>query len=403
MNTRLWVFAAVLFTVPATAADWPQWRGPNRDARVTGFQAPATWPKTLTRKWKVAVGDGVSTPALVGDRLYVFSREGGDEIIRCLAVADGAVVWSGKYPADPGVSMRISADGPRASPIVTDGKVVTFGVQSTLSCWDAASGSKVWQKESLGSTPRYSTASSPIIVNGPSAGERIVISEYGGQGGGGLVAYDLTTGNRKWLWDGDGAAYASPVMMTVGGTGAIVAETSGNIVAVNAADGKLLWKTPFKERYNASSTVVDGQTIIYSGNVKGTFAVRAEKGADGFTTKDLWNSKTGAIYNTPVVKDGWVYGVSDKDDLFCLSLADGKRAWTTKLHGSGGFATVVDAGSVLFALTSSGELTVFEPSDKEFKKVASYTVGNGTYGYPVITDKRIFIKDKNDVALWAIE
>src|SRR5438132_3061299 len=79
------------------AQDWPQWRGPNRDAKATGFKAPKDWPKELKKKWKVAVGDSVATPALVGDKLYVFSRQDGNEVIRCLKASDGEEVWQDKY------------------------------------------------------------------------------------------------------------------------------------------------------------------------------------------------------------------------------------------------------------------------------------------------------------------
>ena len=99
MNARMWLFASILVVAPAAAADWPQWRGPNRDAKATGFEAPATWPKTLTKKWSVKIGDGVATPALVGDKLYTFSRQDGDEIIRCLNTADGKELWNDKNPA----------------------------------------------------------------------------------------------------------------------------------------------------------------------------------------------------------------------------------------------------------------------------------------------------------------
>src|SRR4030081_3634659 len=89
-----------------TAADWPQWRGANRDGKVTDFTAPATWPKALTQKWKVPVGDGVATPALVGDKLFVFSRQENSEIVRCLDAATGKEIWTEKYEAqgstDPG-------------------------------------------------------------------------------------------------------------------------------------------------------------------------------------------------------------------------------------------------------------------------------------------------------------
>src|SRR6516225_7048602 len=82
------------------AQDWPQWRGPNRDAKVTGFNTPGTWPKQLTEKWKVTVGEGVATPALVGDRLYVFSREGGNEMVRCLNADTGKEIWQDKYESE---------------------------------------------------------------------------------------------------------------------------------------------------------------------------------------------------------------------------------------------------------------------------------------------------------------
>jgi outer membrane protein assembly factor BamB len=408
MNARPWFLAVILFAAPVAAADWPQWRGPNRDAKVTGFEAPTTWPKMLTKTWNVTVGDGVATPALVGNKLYTFSRQGGDEITRCLDAATGKEVWKDKYPAEAVTGAASSFGGPRASPAVADGKVVTFGVDSTLSCLDAATGRKVWRKDSLGDFPRFSTSSSPIITAGGTPGEQIVITEYGGDDGGGLVAYDLATGKRKWVWNGDGAAYGSPVLMTVNGTHAVVSETAGNIVALAPADGNLLWKTPFKVRYNAATPVVDGQTVIYSGSGKGTSAVAVEKTGSGLAAKELWsNGRIGVQFNTPVIKNGLVFGISDKDQLFCLDAKTGKTAWTAPLKTyprPNGYGSVVDAGPVLFVLNPSGELIVFEPTDKEFKKVASYSVASvGTYAYPVIADKRAFIKDKDSVTLWAIE
>jgi outer membrane protein assembly factor BamB len=111
------------------AQDSPQWRGPNRNGLVSGFTAPQTWPKELAQKWKTAVGLGDSTPALVGDKLYVFSREGDDEVIRCLSAADGQEAWQFKYKAEAirGPAAR-EHSGPRGSPAVAEGKVVTLGV-----------------------------------------------------------------------------------------------------------------------------------------------------------------------------------------------------------------------------------------------------------------------------------
>src|SRR5262249_49987430 len=165
-------------------------------ARVAGFDAPKAWPKVLTQKWKVTVGRGDATPALVGDKLYVFTRQGGDEVLRCLDAAIGKELWQDKYEARPVTGPAGSHPGPRSSPAVADGKVVTLGVQGTLSCLDAGTGKVLWRKDTKG-VPRFFTASSPMIVDG------LCVAQVGGGSTGSLVAYDLATGNEKWKWTGD--------------------------------------------------------------------------------------------------------------------------------------------------------------------------------------------------------
>src|SRR5438105_3951493 len=294
------------------AQDWPQWRGPNRDAKAVGFNVPKEWPKELTQKWKSKVGNGVATPALVGDKLYVFSREGDNEILRCLDAATGKELWQDKYEAEPASGAAGSFPGPRSSPAVADGKAVTLGVQGTVSCFDAASGKLLWRKDEYkGSVPRFFTSSSPLIIDG------LCIVQLGGDRQGAMVAYDLASGDEKWKWDGNGTAYASPVLLTLDGTKEIVAETADHIVGIGVADGKPLWDTSFKVRYNACTPVVDVKTVIYSGSGSGTKAMRIEKEGDKPYPKELWkNDDTAVQFNTPVVKNGLIFGISDKDNLF---------------------------------------------------------------------------------------
>jgi len=379
------------------AQDWPQWRGPDRNGKVTDFKAPKVWPKELTRKWRVPVGDGVATPALAGDRLYVFSRQEGNEVLRCLEADTGKEVWAKKQSAAAfeGPSKRFP--GPRASPAVADGKVVALGVHGALSCYDAANGSLAWQKNDFkGSVPNFYTASSPIILNG------LCIAQMGG-GRGGIVAYELASGTEKWRWVGEGTSYASPSLLTLGDTRAVVAWTSGNIVAVDLANGKPLWKTAFKTRYNASTPVGEGDVVVYSGAPKGTTAVRLEKKDKEMQATPLWNNPDhSVIYNTPVIREGFLYGLSDRNRLFCLDMKDGKTAWTAPLVGSGGFGSIVAAGPVMMGLTTAGELTVFEPGGKGYKELAKYPIGKNTYAYPIVSGQRIFIKDQDSVALWQV-
>ncbi|HEY3392546.1 MAG TPA: PQQ-binding-like beta-propeller repeat protein, partial [Lacipirellulaceae bacterium] len=145
--------------------DWPQWRGPNRDARASGFNAPETWPTELTQKWKVTVGDGVATPAVVGKRVFVFTREGGNEVIRCLNAENGEQIWQDQYEAESPRGGASRYPGPRSSPAVADEKVATLGVQGVLCCYDAQSGKQLWRKDEFDNeVPMFNVGSSPIIV-----------------------------------------------------------------------------------------------------------------------------------------------------------------------------------------------------------------------------------------------
>jgi outer membrane protein assembly factor BamB len=385
------------------SADWPQWRGPNRDARATDFKAPKEWPKELTQKWKVAVGDGVATPALVDGKLFVFSRESGAEITRCLSADTGKEVWKDKYDTPFSGKGDTGYPGPRSSPAVASGMVVTFGVNGTLSCLKADSGEKVWRIET-GNVPRFHTSCSPVIV------DKLVVVQIGSDNSGGVTAYDLEKGEVKWKWTEEGASYASPVLMTVSETKMVVAETSGSVVGVGLTDGKTKWKTPFPlsgkggGNYNASTPIVEGSTLIFSGSGRGTRALKVEKSGDSFALKELWTNKDhSVVYNTPVLKNGFVYGQTARDELFCVSAETGKTAWTHMISGGRGYGSIVDAGSVLMSLTPGGKLLVFEPTDKDYKELASYTVGAATYAYPIATGNRIYVKDKDSVILWTVE
>jgi len=442
----------VLGSLASTLAkDWPQWMGENRDGKAS-FTPPKTWPKELSEKWKVTVGDGVATPALVGDKLYVFSRQDGGEILRCLEAATGKEIWkSEKQDVLPANGPAQSFSGPRCTPTVADGKVVTLGLRGAVTCYDAATGKQLWRKEDFkGSLPRFFTSASPIVADG------VCVAQLGGNENGGVIAYDLATGDEKWKWAGDGPSYASTMLMTVAGTRMVIAETDKKIVGLGLKDGKLLWETPFAVQgrgYNASTPIVNGNTLMYAGSGRGVTAVKIEKEGDGFVAKELWKNTDNSVqFNTPILKGGVLYGMTANNEFFCIG-KDGKTTWKAPLAsadsagesprpgspppntqsgpgggreggqggpggqggerrggrgggggGRGGYGSVVDAGSVLLALTPASELVAFEPNDKEYKEVARVRVSSTpTYAFPIASGNRIFIKDQNDVILYAMQ
>jgi outer membrane protein assembly factor BamB len=398
----------VLFgSIQARTEDWPQWRGANRDGKAVGFSAPQTWPKDLTKKWSGTVGKGDATPALADGKLYAFTRLEEKETILCLEAATGKELWRNQYETQDAEGASRQHSGPRSSPSVAEGKVVTMGVRGILSCLDAATGKLAWRKNDFaGVWPRFFTSSSPIIVNG------LAVAQCGGEGNGAIVAYDLANGDQKWKWAEEGTAYSSPVLMTVDGVKQIVALTAKSVVGLGAADGKLLWQSPFpasgRMTYNAATPILDDSTVIFCGQGRGSKAVKIGKAGDAMTAKELWSNPDNAVrFNTPVLRDNLLFGLSERNTYFCENAQNGQTFWTKPGQGGGrqgGFGSIVDAGSVLLALTPSGELVVLQPNAKEYRELASYKVADSpTYAYPVAVGNRIYIKDQDSITLWTVE
>jgi outer membrane protein assembly factor BamB len=496
--------AAILVVDVAAAQDWSQWRGDDRDAKAAEFSAPATWPKELTKKWEVSIGNGAATPSLVGDRLFVFSRQEGNEVARCLDAATGDEIWSDSYPSEGTTGGAAGFPGPRCSPTVVDGKVVTLGVRGILSCYDAASGKLLWRKDDFpGKWPMFYTSSSPLIVDG------MCVAQLGGSNEGGIVAYDLASGDEKWRWTEEGPSNGSPVVMEFGNAKVVIAPTDKSLVGLTAVDGKEVWKIPYEQGRGTSATpMVDGETLIVSGPGSGFTAIGLTMEDGQLQEEELWkNTDSTTRFNTPVLKDGTMYGLSTNNALFAISLETHETSWTQPLGGAepprggpfgpggrgpggpggpgrqrgeerpgdradvmpmskvavrfvstgllaqlteppaegqgganaqpqgerrrgdgerlgpggpggrgrggrggrgggggGGYGSVVDAGSVLIALTPASELVVFEPNATEFKELARYKVAETpTYAYPIASGKRIFTKDQDNVVLWSVE
>jgi outer membrane protein assembly factor BamB len=151
---------------------------------------------------------------------------------------------------------------------------------------------------------------------------------------------------------------------------------------------------------------VDGQTVIYAAKGRGTKAVKIEKKGDGFTTKELWsNAELGVQFSTPVLRKGLLFGLSDRNNLFCINTQTGQTAWTdATARGSRGFGSIVAAGSCLVVLTNDSELIIVKPDGKAYSEITRYKVSETpTYAHPVIAGNRVFVKDQESVTMFRIE
>jgi len=400
----LFSLLSVLFLLSTTSMfsqDWPQWRGIGRDGKVTGFKEPSSWPAELKQEWKINVGYGDATPALSGNKIFLNTRQGADEVILCLDAATGKELWKNQYASAALTGPASSHPGPRSTPAVAEGKVVTFGATAILSCLDANTGKLLWRRENPANAfPQFYTGMSPLIV------DNLCIVHAGTNDNGQVIALDLKTGNEKWIWSGDGPAYASPSIMTFEGRKHLIVQTEKNLLALDLADGKLLWQvvTPVQQRYyNCVSPYIDGQTIYYTGQGTGIKALKVEKSGKEYVTKELWsNSGVGAKWNTPVLKDGFLYGFTDQKRIYCLNASTGQTAWIENAV-NGDFATIVDCGSVIIGLPVTSNLIVFKPESAAYAEVAKYKVSDTPiYSYPVVAGNLIYIKDVENLILFKI-
>ena len=401
------VWAAMIAGLALWGQEWPQWRGAARDGVVAGF-ARTSWPESLTRRWSVEIGEGHSSPVVSGGRVYVFTREKGEEVVRALDAATGKPLWRQAYPAPYRMNPAAThhGEGPKSTPVLAGGRLCTLGISSILSCWDAASGKLIWRKEFSkeyrATSPWYGTAMSPGVFDG------MLIAHVGGQDNGALTAFDAATGAVRWSWKGDGPGYASPVAAEFGGIRQIVTETQNNVVGVALADGKLLWQIPLKTSWdqNAVTPVILGDTVIYGGLDRPLRAIRPLRRGESWKIETVWETQeAGSYMNTLVARGDRLYGLHsrNKGQYYVLNAKSGK-VLAKSAPRQGDNAAMVLAGDSVVALNNSAELSVVRAGGDAWQVTRTYKVADReTWAHPVVLSGGILVKDLNSLAYWSFQ
>lgn len=400
-------FFIVLFGAAgsAPAQDWPQWRGPARNGIAAGVKLPRTLPAELKQRWQIDAGLGHSSPLVVGNVVYIFARQGEDEVVLASRLSDGREIWRQLYAAPYQVNPAAidHGPGPKATPVVAGGRIYTFGISGVLSSWNAKTGRKIWQKE-FGkqfefTSPLYGVASSPLIDGGR------CIAYVGGHDHGALVALDARTGLPRWSWDGDGPAYTSPIVAELSGARQVITQSQTASIGVDAETGELLWKIPFHTDYDQNSVtpVVFGESVIFSGLALGVTRYRVEKQNGKWRTEKIWENKEVSMYmSSPVLSGERLYGFShrQKGQLFALDVTTGKTLWTSDGRLGENMA-LIRTGGVIWGLSTTSELFAFADTPKKFDVLARYQVADTpTWAHPVILTGGVLVKDESKLTYW---
>lgn len=343
--------------------DWPQWRGPTRN----GISAETGWasqwggngPKRL---WKAQAGEGYSSIAIQGGRVYTMGNFQNQDYVSCLDALTGKLIWHHKYPCGAG-----DYTGPRATPAISAGKVYTMSREGHAFCLNVQTGKPLWEKnlasEVGAQPPGWGFAGSPLVDGA------VVFFSMGTNG----LALNKDTGRVLWKSGSDMPGYSSPQLVTVGGRRVLALFVKSGLVGVDPQNGKVLWQYPWQTSYdvNAADPIFTGDKVFISSNYgKGgaLLQVRGNQVTPVWQTRDMKNH-----FNSCVLVGNALYG-NDENTLKCIDLATGAERWRMRGMGKGG---LIAADGKLLVTTERGELVIIEATPAKFTELARGTVLDG--------------------------
>ena len=381
----------------ASGADWPGFRGPDRDGIVRGVRIETDWSALPpVELWRRPIGPGWSSFAVRGDLLYTQEQRGDDEVVTCYNVATGEPVWS--HIDGTRFWEAIGGPGPRATPTLSAGRVYTFGATGTLNALDADDGTVVWSRNAASDSgtevPYWGFASSPLVI------DDVVIVAAAGK----LVAYDLATGAPRWFSPDSGESYSSPHLLTIDGAAQILLLSQAGATSVAPADGTLLWEHPWPggTRIVQPALTADGNILISRGETTGIRRLAVAHGPGGWTTEERWTStRLKPYFSDFVVHDGRAFGF-DRNILTCIDIQDGKRKWKGGRYGSGQLVLLADQ-DLLLVVSEQGELALVEAVPDQFTELARFPALEGkTWNHPVLVGDVLLVRNGQEMAAFRL-
>lgn len=380
------IAALLLAALPASSAEWHRWRGPDANG-ISAEQIepwPTAGPKVL---WKAEVGLGFSSIAVANGRAYTMGHQTDADVVTCLDVASGKVLWQ---HSSPGLKMEnVYEGGPNATPTVDGSTVFTFRRRGSLYALDAATGKVLWEhdlaRELNTKMPEWGFSSSPFIDGD------LVILNLGSAG----VGLDKKTGAIVWKSGPAAAGYATPVPFDFQGRHFLALFAAQELVALDPRTGAVVWRHPWRTRddINAADPVIFGDTLLLSsGDNRGGAALQLTGAAPAVR----WENKNlRAQFTPPIVLGGFIYGfdgnAGERATLRCLDLATGEVKWTGPAVGTGG---ILAAGNHLLVLSDKGELLLCDASPAGFKPLARAQILDGKcWTNPALNAGRLYARN----------
>ena len=401
----------------AAADDWPQWRGPTRDGvwHETGLidtfsSAQLTW------KWSVPIGSGYCGPTVAEGRVVVMDRQTEPaevERVLCFDEQSGRQLWVHAYACEySGISYTA---GPRACVTLDDGRAFALGSTGQLHCLEAASGQVLWQRDLNQDyqirMPEWGIAAAPLVV------QDLVILHIGGRNGACVVALEKTSGREQWRALDDRASYSAPIVTQQAGAPVVIVWNGDAIAGLAPQTGQVHWRIAFPPRnmpIGVPTPVVEGNRVFVSSFYDGSFMV--ELSGPPLTANKLWwqrgtnERNTQALHcmiSTPLLIDGYIYGVDSYGELRCLRADTGERVWedqTATPRARWSNIHMVRQEDRIWMFNERGELIIARLSPQGFQEISRAKLiepttdqldqrGGVCWSHPAYANKHVFARN----------
>jgi outer membrane protein assembly factor BamB len=383
------------------AAEWPGFRGPNRDSVIRHVRINTDWTASPPAEmWRKPIGPGWSSFAVRGDVFYTQEQRGEEELVSCYRVSTGEPVWRHRdrvrfYESNAGA-------GPRGTPTINGDRVYAVGATGIVNALHARTGAKMWSRNAVADTgrtvPDWGIASSPLVV------DDVVIIAVAGQ----LIAYDRATGHQRWVGESGGSGYSSPHLVSIDGVSQVLLTRGARTISVAPADGTLLWDHtggPPATSIVQPALTPDGDVLIAGGDAMGGTGMRRlalTHGPDRWRVEERWHTRgLKPYFNDFVVHKGCAYGF-DGSILSSIDLADGTRKWKGGRYGAGQMLLLADQ-DLLLITSEDGELALVGATPDRFTEVARMPALNGkTWNHPVLVRDVLLVRNGEEMVAFKL-